>query len=128
MHVLSEWLLIAFCPVAVSAEDLQVVIGGMSTLAPGRNMGGMTLLILNRLPALGTHPAAFRILPPLIPFREFADVQYPLASPKHELIDALLIGDVFIALQFSNAGLQGGGVMAGFAVLIEQDAPGNSLH
>lgn len=120
--------LVALCSVAVGTKDLQIVVGGVSAFAPGRDVVGMTLLILNRLPALGAHPAAFRILPPLIPFREFADIQHPLASPKHKLVDTLLIGDVFINLQFSNAGLQGGGVIAGLAVLIEQDSPRDPLH
>ena len=118
----------AFCPVAVSAQNLEIIISGMSTLAPGGNMIAVAFFILDSFAAPHTLLTLLPMLSPLIPFRENPDTQTSLTPTQHILVDSPLVGDILVNFQLSDASLQSGGVIAVFPILIEQDAPRDSLH
>ena len=91
-------------------------------------MIAVAFFILDSFAATHTLPTLLPILSPLIPFRENPDTQTSLTPTQHILVDSPLVGDIFVNFQFSNPGLQGGRVMAALPILIEQDAPRDSLH
>lgn len=92
----------ALCPIAVSTQNLEVVVGSMSAFVPGGNMVAMTFLIFNVFAAPNALPTLFPIFPPLIPFRESADVQTPLTSAQHKLVYLSLVGDILVDFRLSE--------------------------
>lgn len=66
----------AFCPVAVSAQNLEIIVGGMTVLTP-RDMIAVIFFISDGLATSHILPALLPVFPPLILFRKSIGIQIP---------------------------------------------------